>query len=101
MRKPVLNAPEQQAYIAASYRWNKWSISANYQYINGLYLKLKDETPAVTENYGLVNMRVSYQLSKCLDIFVKGENLTDKTYQIVNLYPMPGVTVFGGVNLSF
>ena len=76
-------------------------MSANYQYIHGLYLKLEDETPAVTENYGLLNMKVSCHLSKWLDVFVKGENLTDKTYQIVNLYPMPGITVFGGVNLKY
>jgi iron complex outermembrane receptor protein len=99
MKKPVLNAPEQQAYIATSYRLNKWSLSVNYQYVHGLYVKLEDTTPAITENYGLLNAKVSYRPLKWLDVFVKGENLADKSYQIVNGYPMPGITMFGGINL--
>ena len=100
MGKPVLYAPEQQTYIAASYRLNKWALSANYQYIHGLCKKLEDNAPAITENYGLLNAKISYRPLKWLDVFVKGENLTDKAYQIVNEYPMPGITIFGGVNLS-
>ena len=101
MEKPVLNAPEQQAYIAASYRLDKWAVSANYQYINRLYVKLEDDMPAITKNYGLLNAKVSYRPLNWLDVFVKGENLAGKTYEIVYGYPMPNVTVFGGVNISF
>ena len=100
MEKPVLYAPEQQAYIAASYRLKKWAISANYQYIGGLYKKVEDATPAITENYGLVNAKISFRPLKWIDVFVKGENLTDKSYQIVNEYPMPGITIFCGINLK-
>ena len=100
MKDPVMFAPEQQTYIAANYRLEKWSLSVNYQYIHGLYQKLKDNsTPAITENYGLLNAKVSYRPFKWLDVFVKGENLSDKSYSIVYDYPMPGVTVFGGINL--
>ena len=99
MKKPILNVPQQQAYIAASYRWNRWMLSANYQHIHGLYLTVGDSP--TTENYGLLNARVSYRPLKWLDAFVKGENLTDKAYSIVHGYPMPGITVFGGVNLRF
>ena len=99
MKKPILNAPKQQAYIAANYRLNKWTMNVNYQYIHGLYLKLEDATPAVTENYGLADVKISYRPSKLLDIFVKAENLADKSYETVYGYPMPGVTVFGGINI--
>jgi iron complex outermembrane receptor protein len=101
MEKPVLSAPEQQIYIAATYHLNKWTMNANYQYIHGLHLKLEDTTPAVTGNYGLLNAKVSYRPLEWLDVFVKGENLTDKSYEIVYDYPMPGITVFGGVNFKF
>jgi iron complex outermembrane receptor protein len=57
-------------------------------------------TPAITENYGLLNAKVSYRPLKWLDTFIKGENLADRAYQIVNGYPMPGITIFGGVNLK-
>ena len=101
MKKPVLSAPEQQAYIAANYRFNKWMFNANYQYIHGLYLRLENPTTsAVTENFGLVNAKISYRPLKWLDVFLKGENLAGKKYETVFGYPMPGVTIFGGVNIS-
>ena len=98
MKKPVLNVPEQQAFLEADYRYKKWMASVNYQYIHGLHLRLIEN--ADTENYGLWNMKVSFCPLKWLDIFVKGENLTGKSYEIVYGYPMPGLTVFGGVNFK-
>ena len=101
LKKPILNAPGQQAYIAVTCRMNKWSVSANYQYIHDLYVKLEDATSqAVTVNYGLLNAKISYRPTAWLELFVKGENLTDKSYQIVYEYPMPGITAFGGITFS-
>lgn len=101
MDTPVLYSPKHKAYLSASYRWKKWTASADFQYVNTLYSVLETTSaPAETESYGLLNAKVSYRPLKWLDIFVKGENLTDKTYQIVYEYPMPGITVFGGINIS-
>ena len=101
MEKPILNTPGQQVYIAASYWLDKWAFSANYQYIHDLYLRLENATTtAITENYGLVNAKISYCPSKWFDVFVKCENLADKTYEIVHGYPMPGITIFGGINFK-
>ena len=101
MKTPILNAPGQQAYIAANYRLKQWSLNVNYQYIHELYLKLESATlPAITANYGLLNAKASWQPLKWLEVFVKGENLADKTYEIVYEYPMPGITVFGGLNIT-
>jgi len=36
-----------------------------------------------------------------VDIFVKGENLTNTKYFINYGYPMPGIIAFGGINLHF
>jgi iron complex outermembrane receptor protein len=43
---------------------------------------------------------VSFQPLEWLGFFVKGENLTGRDYQILTGYPMPGITVFGGINVS-
>ena len=40
-------------------------------------------------------------INKYVDVFVKGENLTNKKYNINYGYPMPGIIVFGGFNLHF
>jgi len=98
LKKPVLYVPEQQATFAVSYRLKKWSLSANSQYIHCLNVNLEN---TVTESYFLLNAKIAYRPLKQLDIFLKGENLTNKTYQIVYQYPMPGRTVFGGFALNF
>ncbi len=101
MKKPILYSPEQQAYLSASYRLKKWTLSANFQYVHNLYSVLETATvPAVTESYGQLNAQISYRPLKWLNVFMKAENLTNKKYEIVYEYPMPGITVFGGVNVS-
>ncbi|MDR0873777.1 MAG: TonB-dependent receptor [Prevotellaceae bacterium] len=99
LKNPIPAAPEQQAFLSATYSLQKWNFNASYQYIHNLYLAL-GQTPQ-KDSYGLLNAKVSYQALKWLGVFAKGENLTDTEYSIVSGYPMPGVTVFGGVNLSF
>ncbi|MDR2947817.1 MAG: TonB-dependent receptor [Prevotella sp.] len=98
MDKPVIYAPKQQIFVSASYRLQKWNISASYQYIDEMYSVTGDN--AVKENYGLVNAKVSFRPTKQLELFAKGENLTDKKYEIMRGYPMPGTTILGGVNIS-
>lgn len=99
MKKPVLNAPRQMAFLSASYHRAKWGVSAGYQIVNKLFLATGN-APA-TESYGLLSARASYNLTRQLNIFVKGENLTDQKYQILNGYPMPGATFFAGLNFTF
>lgn len=38
---------------------------------------------------------------KGVEIFARGDNLLDKQYQLVNGYPMPGLSVMGGVKATF
>jgi iron complex outermembrane receptor protein len=108
VKKPILNAPEQQAFLSASYRLNKWSFSASYQYVHRLNTVLQAVdagTGAVTapeqiQSFGLIDAKASYRPLKWLTLFVKGENLADKHYEAVYQYPMPGITVFGGLSVS-
>ncbi|MDR0823852.1 MAG: TonB-dependent receptor [Prevotella sp.] len=98
MDKPVVYAPKQQLFVSAGYHLQKWNLSAGYQYINDMYSVTGDN--AVKENYGLLNVKASFHPIKLLELFVKGENLTDKKYEIMRGYPMPGFTVLGGINIS-
>ncbi|MDR3267844.1 MAG: TonB-dependent receptor [Tannerella sp.] len=101
MDSPLLYSPEQQFYLSASYRWNKWTANVNYQYIKNLYSVLAEgSAPAQVESYGLLNAKLSYRPLKWLDVFLKGENLTDTNYAIMHEFPMPGVAVFGGISFS-
>ena len=90
---PMMNAPRQQASLSVSYEKRLWSVGADYQYTNDLYLT-RGNNP-VKESYGLLNARLQY-----LCVFVKGENLTNRDYQTLRGYPMPGITLFAGVAYS-
>ena len=99
MKEPIVASPEQQLFLSGTYKWTRLSINISVQHIHNLYTQL---TPQKEKNsYTLLNSRVSYMIKKYVDVFVKGENLTDKKYYINYAYPMPGIIVFGGFNLHF
>ena len=99
MKEPIVASPEQQLFLSGTYKWTRLSINISVQHIHNLYTQL---TPQKEKNsYTLLNSRVSYMINKYVDVFVKGENLTDKKYYINYAYPMPGIIVFGGFNLHF
>ncbi|MDR0692798.1 MAG: TonB-dependent receptor [Prevotellaceae bacterium] len=98
MDTPLLYSPEHQIFLAANYRLNRWNFGANYRFIDGLYSET-GASPAI-ETFAVLDAKVSFQPLQWLGFFIKGENLTGRDYQILTGYPMPGVTVFGGVNVS-
>ncbi|MCD7971366.1 MAG: TonB-dependent receptor [Candidatus Azobacteroides sp.] len=98
LKDPILYAPKQQFSLSGSYHLKKWNVSANYQLVDKVYTELSD-TPE-KQTYGLLNVKISYRPVRYIDIFVKGENLTDANYEIMKGYPMPGFTVLGGINIA-
>ncbi|MCS7163671.1 MAG: TonB-dependent receptor [Thermodesulfovibrio sp.] len=61
------------------------------------------------EDYFIIDAKYSRQINKHLELFLSGKNLTDKRYVEIGfggpgwemLYPMPGRSIIGGVNLYF
>ncbi|MDR0698313.1 MAG: TonB-dependent receptor [Tannerella sp.] len=54
--------------------------------------------------YTLLNGKASYLFgteNRGLTLFVKGENLTGKSYEILKGFPMPETTLLGGINVTF
>jgi outer membrane cobalamin receptor len=99
MKEPIVSAPEQQLNVSGTYKWNRFSFNLSGQHIHNLYTQV---TPQVEKNsYTLLNSRVSFMIYRYVDVFIKGENLTNKKYYINYGYPMPGIIVFGGINLHF
>jgi outer membrane cobalamin receptor len=99
MDEPIIATPEQQLFVSGTYKWNRLSVNISMQHIHNLYTQITPQK--VKDSYTLLNSRVSYTINKYVDVFVKGENLTDKKYYINYGYPMPGMLVFGGINLHF
>jgi iron complex outermembrane receptor protein len=97
MEDEILATPGQQLSIAGTYKWNKFGVNISVRHIHNLYTQIVPEI--VKESYTLLNSRISYSFNKFADIFVKGENLTNKKYNINYGYPMPGFVLIGGLNL--
>jgi len=97
MKEPIVAAPKQQLSISGTYKWNRFNFYLSVQHIQNLYTQVKPEI--VIETYTLLNSRISYIINNHIDVFIKGENLTNKKYYINYGYPMPRIIVFGGINL--
>jgi len=96
LKEPVLAAPKHLLNVAMNYTYDKFLMNVNVQAVNGLYTRTG--AAAFQSNYILLNAKAAYRISSLLDVFVKGENLTNQQYQINYGYPMPGITVMGGLN---
>lgn len=99
MEHPVIVAPTYKGFLGANYHYNKWTIVAGLQYINGLYTAVGDNEQK--ENFCLLNATVSYAVWKRLNLWIRGENLLAQSYEINLGYPMPRATFMGGINWNF
>jgi iron complex outermembrane receptor protein len=97
MKTPVIATPKLQASSSLNYRLGIFDFSFSAQNIFNLYIKTVPNT--LTEDYTLLNTRISCKLSKMFGVFLKLENLLNEKYTINYGYPMPGFLAFGGLNL--
>jgi iron complex outermembrane receptor protein len=98
--RPRLAAPRNQLFIEGTYYYKKLRANLSAQQISGLYISTGPEI-TLEENYTLINLMLSYDLNKNIEFFASGKNLSNQKYSINLGYPMPGITVFSGINLSF
>ena len=99
MTNPVVGAPKLKTYLGANYAQCKWNVAAGLQYLSGLYTQVGSN--ATLEHVLLLNATVGYQLLRNVGLWVKGENLLARQYELVAGYPMPRATVMAGVNVTF
>ena len=91
-------APEHKLYLGADFSKGRFSANIGAMGIAGLYLTTGES--AVKEQYVDLKARLAYQLCKGISIFVRGQNLLNRTYQTMLGFPVPGITVFGGVSIK-
>ncbi|MDD4413782.1 MAG: TonB-dependent receptor [Oscillospiraceae bacterium] len=106
MEHEVAYSPEHKLYAGVDYSLKKWSFSTGLQYVHNLITNAPDlnadpPVPSEKDSFLLWNARVSYKAAKWLDVFVRGENLLDRSYEMYKGYPMPGATVIGGITAKF
>ena len=96
--KSVIAAPRQQINAGANYSYKIWGLHVSTQYIEHLYTSTQ---PVVTQNYALLNARLTARPVEFLELFVSGNNLLNEQYQINYGYPMAGINFTTGFNLKF
>lgn len=97
--KPRLAAPKHQFFLEGIFSKNNYRANLSFQQISELYTFTGDPEP-LSESYSLVNLMFSYMFTQNIEFFVSGKNLLDQSYSINHGYPMPGMTVFTGINLK-
>jgi len=55
----------------------------------------------ILSDYVLLNIALSYRITDNVQVFARGENLLDQTYQEVYSYGTPGIAGYGGVRVTF
>jgi outer membrane cobalamin receptor len=96
--EPALYAPKHNLNIQLDYRYNFIQVLLNLKYVSGLYSNIENSTK---QNYFLTDLIINYSLLNPVGLFVKGENLFNKQYEINYGYPMPGRMIIGGIQLTY
>ena len=93
----ILAAPKHKIFAGVDYTPGAWEFSVDLLGVRGL------ETEKSEEDYVLLNARAAYtfEFTKPLTLFVKGENLIAAKYQINYGFPMPRATVMAGIEWKF
>lgn len=99
MDTKIDGAPESKFYAGVNYAKNRWGFQVGLQQVNGLYIVTGDAPEK--ENFTLVNANVSYQVSRPLKIYVKGDNLLAQSYQTYKGFYMPRATFMAGLDITF
>jgi iron complex outermembrane receptor protein len=106
-------APHVTLSAGVSYAlWEKIFINLDSQYVSSRYVsnpRFPTATPGKVDSYYLVNGKISYRVKPIpylpfkgeAEVFLAGENLTNVHYEYLPGYPMPGITVMGGIALKF
>lgn len=98
MKNPVVGSPEHKLHAGVNVNKGCWELSSGLQYVGGLY---KSINPDGQEDFVLWNIQGAYRLNDHLRFWMRGENLLAQEYEVMNGYPMPKLTVMGGIKLSF
>jgi iron complex outermembrane receptor protein len=98
MESPVYATPKHHLFMSCDYRLNKWLFTASAEYVN--HLDTDPSTKVSYQTYTLVNSKISYQAWKFAGLFISAENILNQKYENNRYYPMPGVTVFGGIKMK-
>lgn len=90
--------PRNKFTSSLVYTIAKLTVIGEYQYVSKRY---DSSLQRDISSYSIVNLKGSYVLHKNLALFVRIDNLLDKSYEEVAGYGTPGLAVYGGVKVTY
>ena len=99
---PLLRRPQESSNLVLSYTPEKWSLT-----LTGRYVGERDDIDPTTfvrqtnDSFLRFDLAGRWQAMKRLAPYVRVENFTDEQYMEVLGFPAPGITLVGGVSLSY
>ena len=100
MAEPLPATPEHNLFLSGNYQLKKFHFKLKLQNIFNLYNETGQGVEVIESAYQVLSARIGCQATKSVKIYVSGHNLLNQNYQINYRYPMPGTTVFAGINLK-
>lgn len=100
--KAITGAPKNKLNAEVTYSPDNFEFGIESQSIWGLYTQVAAGNNQKS-SYSLLNLKAAYTFDwkNPVRLFVKADNITNKHYDIVYGFPMPGITLMGGVEMSF
>lgn len=102
------------ATLSSGFNWKfmrNFRLNMDGQYVSDVNVTSQarrdgEDNDIEVDSYYLLNGKISYLFrprarNLTTELFVAGENLTDKSYEYRPGYPMPGINAMAGVSLSF
>ena len=90
-------APKNQYFLGISwYPIKQLSIDTQLKGVGGLFVS----EDVKHQDYALLDLRMTYNICKWVDVFANLDNITDAKYMINKGYEMPGFTASGGVKIK-
>ena len=95
--KQMPYAPEHQFNFHSEYSLQYFTTAVDLKNIFGLYPLGGNKK----QNYTVLSLLINAFVIEYLQVFIKGENLTDAKYYIDEGYPSPGISFMTGVKANF
>lgn len=101
MKTPLPATPEHNLFFSGQYQLNRWNFLLKLQNIFNLYNETGEGVKIVEKDYQLLGARISCRIHPSIHLFLSGSNLLNQSYEINDGYPMPGISVMGGIHLKW
>ena len=100
--EPLLRRPRESSNLVITYTPKDFSLNLTARYVG----ERDDVDPisfarAINDSYTRVDLAGRWQALNRLAPYLRIENVTDESYQEALGFPAPGITLIGGVSLSY